>query len=173
MRNSFSLRSAFVLIGAALLTRPVSAQQRPATSDRQRDVRAIGEARRAQNRAIAAGNADEVATYWTEDVAIRRGLGNAVTGREAYRQLFVPAGNRDSSLVYQRIPVDIDVSPQWPLAYEMGTWVGHLGRVGGPEVIRGRYAAQWVKRQGRWLIRAEVFVALSCSGVGCTYAAVP
>jgi hypothetical protein len=38
---------------------------------------------------------------------------------------------------------------------------------------RGRYAAQWVKRQGRWLIRSEVFVALTCSGIGCSYTAVP
>ncbi len=172
MPSSFLSYRAALLIGFALSPRSVLAQRASATSSSE-DVHAIAEGRRAQNRAIAAGDANEVAAYWTEDVAIRRGLGNVVSGRDAYRQLFVPTGNRDSTLVYQRDPTNIDVSPQWPLAYETGRWAGHLGRVDGPAVIKGRYAAQWVKRNGRWLIRSEVFVALGCSGVGCAYAAVP
>ena len=140
------------------------------------DARAIQDARAAQNRAIVAGNADEVASFWTDDVTIRRGLGQPVNGRDAYRLLFAPTSNstnRDSMLVYQREPTDVETGPQWPLGYETGTWVGHLGRFDGPAVIRGRYAAQWVKRQGRWFIRSEVFVALNCSGIGCRYTAVP
>ena len=65
------------------------------------------------------------------------------------------------------------MSAKWPLAYERGTWTGHLGTSTGPMVIRGRYGAQWVKREGRWLIRSEVFVALECGGVGCSYNAAP
>jgi ketosteroid isomerase-like protein len=134
---------------------------------------AIREARIAQNRAIAAGDLDAVATFWTEDVTIRRGLGQPISGRVAYRRLFDNSGGRDSALVYQRETTDIDVSPHWGLAFESGTWAGHLGAAGGPAVIRGRYSAQWVERGGRWLIRSEVFVALTCAGVGCSYAAVP
>jgi hypothetical protein len=40
-------------------------------------------------------------------------------------------------------------------------------------VIGGRYSVQWVKRDGRWLIRSEVFVALTCAGTGCASKAVP
>ena len=40
----------------------------------------------------------------------------------------------------------------------------------GQPLIRGRYAAQWIKRDGRWLIRAEVFVALGCANAGCSRA---
>jgi hypothetical protein len=65
------------------------------------------------------------------------------------------------------------VSAARPLAYEEGTWVGHLDRADGPALIGGRYAAQWVKRGGRWLIRGEVYVALTCAGAGCASAAVP
>jgi ketosteroid isomerase-like protein len=137
------------------------------------EERAIREARAAQNRAIAAGDIERVADFWTEDVEIRRGLGQLLVGRAAYRQLFVSTGNRDSALVYQREPTTIDISPQWPLAFESGTWTGHLGRVDGPTMIRGRYAAQWVRRATGWLIRGEVFVALTCANVGCTYPAAP
>lgn len=132
---------------------------------------AVRAARASQNRAIAAGDVDRVAEFWTDDVAIRRGLGAAVIGKAAYRQLFVATGN-DSNVVYQRSPTRVEASGTWPLAYESGTWVGRLG-VDGPVVISGEYAAQWVKRAGRWLIRGEVFVALTCAGVGCSYAATP
>jgi ketosteroid isomerase-like protein len=116
--------------------------------------REILSARKAQNQAIAAYNADSVAAFWTEDVELRRGLGQLVLGRAAYRQLFLgDAANRDSALVYQREPSHIESSPTWPLAFESGTWEAHVGRVDGPVVIRGQYGAQWVKRAGRWLIR--------------------
>ncbi len=93
------------------------------------EERAIREVRAEQNRAIAAGDADLAATFWTEDVTIRRALGQDVHGRTAYRQLIVPAGNRDSSLIYQRDPATIDVSGRFPLAFETGTWVGQLGGI--------------------------------------------
>jgi ketosteroid isomerase-like protein len=137
------------------------------------EEREILAARTAQNQAIAANDADRVAAFWTEDVELRRGLGQLVVGRAAYRQLFADSGNRDSALVYQREPTRIESSTKWPLAFESGTWTGHLGRVDGPIVIRGQYGAQWVKRAGRWLIRGEVFVALTCADVGCTYSAAP
>ena len=137
------------------------------------DERAIREARASQNSAIASHDLDRVSDFWTEDVEIRRGLGQLLVGRAAYRQLFVATGNSDSVLVYQRTPTSIEVSSKWPLAYESGTWTGNRGRVDGPSVIQGRYAAQWVKRAGKWLIRGEVFVALTCADLGCTYSAVP
>ncbi len=137
------------------------------------DERAIRAARMTQNGAMAAHNADLAATFWTEDVTIRRALGQDVHGRDAYKQLVLPAGNRDSSLVYQRDATSIEVSDHFPLAFESGTWVGHLGRLDGPVVIGGRYSAQWVKRGDSWLIRSEVFVALSCASAGCGYQAVP
>src|SRR5213595_1399175 len=64
------------------------------------DATAIRRARLEQNRAIAGNNVDRVASFWTEDVILRRGLGQAVIGRDAYRRLFAQAQS-DSSLVYQ------------------------------------------------------------------------
>jgi len=137
------------------------------------DDRAVRAARAEQNKAIAAGDVNRIAEFWTDDVEIRRGLGQLIVGRDAYRQLFMAKGNRDSALVYQREPVVIVVSPKWPLAYESGTWTAHVGAADGPVVISGQYAAQWVKRADRWLIRGEVFVALTCAGAGCAYSAAP
>ncbi|MEP7066821.1 MAG: nuclear transport factor 2 family protein, partial [Gemmatimonadota bacterium] len=136
------------------------------------EEQAVRQARREQNAAMASGNVERIAEFWTDDVEMRRGLGFLVVGREAYRKLFVDTGF-DSAVVYQREPETVTISTAWPLAYESGSWAGHLGGVKGPAVIGGSYAAQWVKRGARWLIRGEVYVALTCAGRGCAYAAAP
>lgn len=126
-----------------------------------------------QNAAIVASKIDEIAACWTDDVTICRGLGVQLAGKAAYRKLFGDDVLSPSRIVYQREPSAIDVSTLWPLAFETGTWSGHLGSATGPTVIGGRYSAQWVKRDGRWLIRSEVFVALNGAGCGLDFKAAP
>jgi ketosteroid isomerase-like protein len=163
-------------LGACARTRGAAASPAAEAHSGSAEARAVRAARRAQNRAIAALDTAAVASFWTDDVEIRRGLGALVMGRDAYQHLFNPdagAVARGEDLIYQREPVSVVVSTAWPLAYEEGTWVGHLGRADGPGLIGGRYAAQWVKRGTRWLIRGEVYVALTCAGAGCESAATP
>lgn len=128
------------------------------------DEAAVRLARAEQNSAIARHDLDRVAQFWTEDVVITAGLGRVLRGRASYREAF----QLDSGMVYERTPDDIQVSSQWPLAFETGQWTGRRGAQGAP-LISGRYSAQWVRRDGRWLIRSEVFVALSCTGEACQW----
>jgi len=144
---------------------------RPDASDAA--ARAVRSARIAQNEAITAGDLDRVAAFWTDDVTVRRALGQSVSGRAAARQALEPAAPAAPRIVYQRLTTDVEASPQWTLAFETGSWEGHLDAATGPTVIAGRFSAQWVRRGDRWLIRSEVFVALTCSGVGCRSDAVP
>jgi ketosteroid isomerase-like protein len=128
-------------------------------------------ARQEQNAAIAARDFDRVASYWSDDVTITAGLGRMLRGKAAYLQAF----RADSLIVYQRNPEQIETSDQWPLAYERGRWAGRRaqGRSNEGALISGSYTAQWVKRNGRWLIRSEIFVALECADEACSWAAVP
>ncbi|MFN8444958.1 MAG: nuclear transport factor 2 family protein [Caldilineaceae bacterium] len=137
------------------------------------DQVAIRTARQAQNLAIAENDLDRVASFWTEDITIRRALGQTVEGQVAARQALQTTGDPQKQLVYQRHSTTIEVSEQWPLAFEEGSWAGHLGSVTGQVVIGGRYAAHWVKREGQWLIRSELFVALTCAAEGCKFQALP
>jgi len=142
--------------------------QAPAPADP--DVLAIRAARIAQNEAIAVGDLDGIAAFWTEDVQVRTALGRALLGRAAYRESF--AGDPPGT-VFVRRPQSIEISPHWGLAFESGDWSWHLGGPASPPVMSGRYSAQWVHRDGRWLIRAEVFVPLACEASGCEARAAP
>lgn len=140
------------------------------------DAKAIRAARSAQNDAIAASDLDAIPSFWTDDITVRRALGSPVAGRAAARAAFEPPTGVAASgprIVYRRIPNDVEVSAQWPLAFETGVWEGREGTHDGPVIIGGKFSAQWVKRDGRWLIRSEVFVALTCAGAGCSLVAVP
>ena len=138
----------------------------------QSDEAGVRTARISQNRAIASGDLDRVASFWTDDVTVRRALGAPLEGKAAARQALVPP-SAATHLVYQRLTKDVEVSAHWPLAFETGVWEGHQDTATGAVVIGGRYSAQWVKRSGQWLIRSEVFVALTCSRAGCESVAVP
>ena len=158
------LRS-LILLGAASCAGAAT----PAT-----DEVAIRQARLRQNAAIVSHDLDAIASFWTDDVTICRGLGLQLAGKGAYRHLF--EGDDPTSkdtIIYERVPASIETSSRWPLGFETGTWKGHLGSGQGPVVISGRYSAQWVKRADHWLIRSEVFVALTGSGSGLQMKAAP
>jgi ketosteroid isomerase-like protein len=159
------------LLVCATFSSSVLAEDPPSAATRERT--AIEQARLRQNAAIVQGNLDEIASYWTDDVTICRGLGAQLAGKSAYLELFAADAKSSARVVYQRRATSIDVSSVWPLAFETGQWEGHLGSEQGPVVIGGRYSAQWVKRGDRWLIRSEVFVALDGSGTGLQMKAVP
>jgi hypothetical protein len=75
----------------------------------------------------------------------------------------------DSSMVYRREPDNVEVNSHWPIAWETGTWSGYLANRSASPLLRGRYSAQWFKQDGRWRIRSELFVALDCAGVACSW----
>ncbi len=144
------------------------------------DEPAIRFARVTQTKALAANDLDRVVSFWTPDITIRRALGQPLSGVAEARKVLepaVPSGIAATpatpAIIYQREAVSVAVSSNWPLAYEEGRWSGHSGSVDTPAIIGGRYSAQWVKRGGKWLIRSEVFVALTCVDAACKFAAVP
>ena len=78
----------------------------------------IRRSRISQTAAIAEGDFAKVASYWVEDVVVTAGLGFVLAGAESYRRAF----EVDGGLLYERLPAEIDVSPDWPLAFESGRW---------------------------------------------------
>ena len=139
------------------------------------DEAAIKDARRLQTQALAKNDLDTVVKYWDPAITIRRALGHPVDGAAAARKLLEPTSspNPATAIVYQREATSVSVSPNWPLAFEEGRWSGHVGTADSKPILAGKYAAQWVKRNGTWLIRSEVFVAIDCADAGCKALVLP
>lgn len=84
------------LLGACAVQSGAPRQAKPEVLE----TRAVRAAREAQNAAMVAGDADRIASFWTEDVSIRRAPGVMLIGRAADRALFVDV----PGTVYQRHP---------------------------------------------------------------------
>ena len=71
----------------------------------------------------------------------------------------------DSTTVYRREPREITLNELWGLAQEMGNWNGRYTLDGTLIHASGVYAAKWQRAEdGEWVLRAEVFTTLSCTG---------
>ncbi len=128
------------------------------------DALAVRSARDAQNAALASRDLAVAERYWVDSVVLVASRGRVIVGREAYR-----AAVAADTTVYQRRSATVVVSANWPLAWETGEWAGHTGSPSGPVIVSGRYSAQWVKRDNRWLIRGEQYVALACDEPACSW----
>lgn len=158
MTFRFAARRSGLLAAACLLASPAAAQ--PASEV----VAKVRAARLAQNATLAARMIDSAATFWTKDFVLVTSRGAVLRGKDVAREAF----ESDTVMVYVRTPGRIEAASPWHLAWEEGRWSGHAG-AGGAAVIEGRYAAQWHRIDGRWLIRSEVFVALRCTGDPCSW----
>lgn len=143
---------------------------RPATAAD--EEQAIRDARNAQNEAIREQDLDAIARYWENGVHSTAGTGILVSGRDEYREAFQGAFEDLGDVVYSRIPGTIELSSvnvfnAQRIASESGTWTGRWTSAEGPTQMSGVYSAMWRKRNGRWRIRSELFVALSCTGAEC------
>jgi ketosteroid isomerase-like protein len=163
-----SYRNAIPAVAIAVGGLIFAASHRSASAASPDEERAVRAARAAQNAAIKARDFDRMASYWTDSVTLTAGLGTQLRGRLAYRHAF----EQDSAITYERTPTVVEVSANWPLAWEQGTWIGRgSGRGDAAPRISGSYAAQWIKVGSRWLIRSELFVATSCEGRACRWPA--
>ena len=125
----------------------------------------IREARQRSNQAIVARDLDTLADLWTEDVRVVTSRSAEASGREAERAAFAAEFRDRPDVVYVRKPQRIEVYEAWGMASEAGEWEGRWTERDGVVEIGGTYFAKWHRSaDGRWRIRAEIFVPTHCSG---------
>jgi ketosteroid isomerase-like protein len=146
----------------AACARPTSHSLRPMT-----DSPAAGEiaaARARSNRAIAAHDIEGISREWMPDIHVVSSTGTQHGGVDANARSMQAAFARRPDTRWVRTPHTITVNERWDVASEEGRWVGTWTEPDGPLRISGTYLAQWRRQNGRWLIQAEVFVPIECSG---------
>jgi ketosteroid isomerase-like protein len=118
------------------------------------------------NDAIANHDVPGIVSFHDEEYQVTTSLGQLEQGRDdavAWEQLIATR----EDVVYVRSPESIEVSRDYPLAAEVGTWVGTWSTIDGQVRTGGRFSAMWRKVDGDWKVRSELFVALYCEGMRC------
>lgn len=129
------------------------------------DEELIRRAREASNEAIRTHDAEAVASFFTDDYSLVSSVNLQIAGKDKNRENFAKQFEERPDVVYVRTPRELGFYTPWGMAYEIGTWEGSWSESGRVE-IGGTYLAKWQKVEGRWLIRAEVFVPTHCEGSG-------
>ncbi len=132
--------------------------------ERSEDENLIRTARERSNNAIERKDTVALGAAWTEDYHIITSRNAETSGRAANIKRFAAEFTSRPDVLYIRTPSKIEVFPQWNMAAENGTWFGQWTEKGSRIELTGTYYAKWHKVKGEWLIRAEIFTPLSCSG---------
>lgn len=119
------------------------------------DEAIIRAARVESNKAIAAHDVDGLIKSMAPDFTITLGGAVTITGKDAVRASWKQLFATNTQVSYQRIPSQITISKNDTLAWETGTWKAVHSYSAG-----GNYSAMWCKRNGVWMIRAELFVSM-------------
>jgi len=131
------------------------------------DMEQIRTARADFNDAIARHDVTAIVSFLDEEYQITTSLGQLLQGRDGEAAAWRNLIESRQDLLYVRSPESIEVSSDYPLAAEFGTWVGTWSTNQGEVRTGGRYAAMWRQVDGVWKVRSELFVALYCNGANC------
>jgi ketosteroid isomerase-like protein len=120
------------------------------------DQELIRKSRQANNEAIARKDAEEMSKFYLDDYVIIRGSGVIERGNEENKESWKKIFKETPLTYFERFPLEIIISKNNPnMAWETGEWKGYNTYSKG-----GRYSAQWKKKEGKWKLQAELFVAL-------------
>ncbi|MEP6492235.1 MAG: nuclear transport factor 2 family protein [bacterium] len=130
----------------------------------QSDAAAIRSARARSNSAIQSHNLDSLASVWLPEYVSVSSTNARSVGRDSARANFMNLFATRPGVIFVRTPQTIRVNPAWRQAGESGHWTGHWSATDGVVRVSGDYFAKWRKVGDKWLLVAETFVQLRCTG---------
>lgn len=125
----------------------------------------IRSARGRFNLAIASHDADAVRNFLAPTYHIVTGRSTQNHGADEEIARWADTFRADPTVVYGRTPREITINEDWGLAEELGNWEGSYTVDGNLVHASGVYAAKWQRAEdGEWVLQAEVFTTLHCTG---------
>ena len=156
MRNRLTLLIALLVVSCAPVTPALSTDS---------DAAAIRNARRQMSESLSKREFAAIGQHLTDNVSITGPVWRTV-GREHVLGAYSGLMTRRPDLVWTYEPQEIRINRDWSFASESGTWRETWGESDGLTDLRGSYMALWRRAEGRWLLDAQVFIPLACTGSG-------
>jgi ketosteroid isomerase-like protein len=131
------------------------------TTDQKKE---IADSRAAFNLAIAKHDTSEMVKYWTDEIVVVTSRNTRFVGKDQYASGLGQEFAAKPDVVYIRTPETIEIFSSWEMAAETGRWLGAWKSNDEKIEVTGTYYAKWKKVNEQWLITAEVYTPLRCSG---------
>ena len=116
--------------------------------------------RELSNTAFREHRVADIAACMTDDMVITTGEGNVIHGKDSLQNYVKPLFERYKDLYFVRDAGIIKINESGDRAWESGTWKGLRPETPDWTTTGGQYAAMWMKKNGVWKIRSELFVRL-------------
>jgi ketosteroid isomerase-like protein len=128
------------------------------------DEKMMVDRRMAFNSTLADHDTSKMGEYCDEDIIVVTSRNAMFVGKDQYAAGLDQEFKSKDNVIYVRTPESIKVFPTWEMAAESGLWVGKWKNGNETIEIEGTYYAKWKKKDGQWLITAEIFTPLKCTG---------
>ena len=117
------------------------------------------------NEAIAEKNVDVIRSLLAPSYHIVTGRSEQSHGADQEGQRWAERFRTDPTTFYRRTPREITINEEWGIAEELGNWKGNYTVKETLVHVSGVYAAKWQRTEdGEWVLQAEVFTTLTCTG---------
>jgi ketosteroid isomerase-like protein len=127
--------------------------------------KAIRYVRERYNQAIVKHDVETIGSLLAPEYHVVTGRSAQSHGVEEQQRRWAEVFEKDPAVIYRRVPREIRVNELWGLAEELGNWTGSYSAEMATASASGVYAAKWQRAEnGEWLVQAEVFTTLECSG---------
>jgi ketosteroid isomerase-like protein len=125
----------------------------------------IRAAREKFNIAIAEKDVEAIRSLLASSYHIVTGRSEQSHGADLEAKRWEERFGADPTVFYRRTPLDITINEEWGLAQELGNWKGNYTSNNVLVHVSGVYAAKWQRTtNGEWVIQAEMFTTLTCTG---------
>ena len=124
------------------------------------DKSVILELRLKSNLALKNHQIENVLGYLTDDINIAASNGKIFSGKEDFRAALIDIFNTYPDLYFVRNSEEVILNIENNVAWEKGYWISLRPETTDWITYGGKYSAYWVKNDGMWKIKSELFVRL-------------
>lgn len=124
------------------------------------DKNLILELRLKSNLALKNHQIENVLAYLTEDINIAASNGKIFSGKDDFRTALADIFTAYPDLYFVRNSEEVILNTENNVAWEKGYWVALRPETIDWKTYGGKYSAYWVKKDGIWKIKSELFARL-------------
>lgn len=132
-----------------------------AQASKHKDVALIKAARQASNHAMAKNDMVALSSHFMDNIIVITGSGVSMISKDTVAAKLRRQLEQSADVNFRLIPADILIGDKGDLAFETGKWLGAKKIDPKQKIVGGNYSAMWMKRDGIWKLRSELFVSLN------------